>query len=440
MSDVLGGPITSDPSDAEKQLLAEAIVEEIERPEKGDSSNLGSGAGGWLPELDLPSFGEMGETCGEERTHFCSDCGAEFEVGRTCAKSMCPRCWAAWVLKRAGTSREAGEDVAGIVAHLQKTAKMMSSRLTKEAKEAADDPEDVDPIPVFKHHVVISPLMDDWFLKAKDPLARTFEVISAIMDHLGMEGVVFYHPWRGRHEDHEGGDMGEWKKRIGAGREWDDVRADLIPWGHFHIVGCAPWVTGGLMTKEIERETGWIIKRCTRYNSSKSLADMEDVARAVTYCLSHTGIDTSGAQNKAAYRKFGSTYHSGRVSEDDKDEADRLVRKVVPKTLGIPAQEVTCYNELPADEVRPSLHNHGLDEFAESGEGDGPGAADVEGAEEIEEPTGQEPTELVPCNGRIYHIREAESFLSNEEWRERAPYAEVLQSTFEEWKNGPPDS
>jgi hypothetical protein len=179
--------------------------------------------------------------------------------------------------------------------------------------------------------------MDDWFLEAADPLERTKEVLKECMDAMNLEGVIFYHPWSGDNEDLEGDDRGEWKHRIGQGREWgDDVRRELKPRGHFHVVGCSPFVPGEGVTERVHEETGWVIKRVTdRGGEGRSLADLDAVARAVTYCFSHTGIDTSGKVNRASYWKHGSTYHSGSVPEDVAAAADAAVRRASPATLGV---------------------------------------------------------------------------------------------------------
>lgn len=426
-----------DPTDDQLRTIAEAIIEAIQRPKVGDKDALGmDDGGGWLPKLDLPSFGEAYDECGENRTRFCVCCGDYVQVGRTCARSMCPRCWVAWVLKRAGTSRENGEDVPGIVAQLDKTARMMSSELDTA---------------VFKHHIVMSPPMD-WFLGAEDPLERTKQVIKEIMDALNLQGVIFYHSHAGDNEDHEGDDRGAWKKRIGAGREWDDVRKELIPRGHFHVVGCSPFVPGAGVTERVEAETGWVIKRVEkRDGSGRSLSNLTDVARAVTYCLSHTGIDTSGDRNKAAYWKHGSTYHSGTVPEDVVQEADAAVRRVAPTTLGISADQITCHQEVPKDNAANSLATRFLGQQSDGGgEWDlteGGGGGDTVEPESPGDPfeqqlasPGSSDVEMVECAGRLEPIREAEHYLEDEEWRERAPYAEKLQTTWEDWKeeNGPP--
>jgi hypothetical protein len=111
---------------------------------------------------------------------------------------------------------------------------------------------------------------------------------------------------------------------------------ELKPRGHFHVVGCSLFVPGEGVTERVHEETGFVIKRVTdRSGEGRSLADLDAVARVVTYCFSHTGIDTSGRVNRASYWNHGSTYHSGSVPEDVAAAADAAVRRASPATLGV---------------------------------------------------------------------------------------------------------
>lgn len=415
-------------SDEELAAVAEEIVEAIERPKRGTRENLsGDTPGGWLPTLSLPSFGDAYEECGDERPHFCGDCGHPIEIGRTCARSMCPRCWSAWVMKRAGTSREQGREVPGYVSQLIKTAKMKSSRLGGEA--------------VFHHHMAIMPPMDDWYLAAEDPLARTKDVIKEIMDAVNMEGIIVYHPWSGDNEEHEGDDRGEWKHRIGEGREWDDdVRKELKPRGHFHVVGCSPYVPGEGVTDRVHEATGWVIKRIAR-NDGVSLEHEEDIAGAVTYTLSHAGVDTRGEQNRAAVWKHGATYHDGQVSAADRKAGDAAVRRAAPRTLGVSGRNITCYEELPEGEVddHDGMH-HYTGDCCDGGDG---GGVEATASESVAEPVaadGGTDTELVECSGPILPMREAEHILDDEERAEGLVFENPLRQAYRDWlEDNPPD-
>lgn len=401
------------PSDGENEV-AEAIIDAIERPKKGDLRELGPD--GYLPKLDLPGFDSVGEDCGDEIPHFCDHCGKDFEIGRTCARSTCKRCAPAWVLKRAGTSRENSSengDVPGYVGKIWATAKMMSAARGGES--------------IKKHHVSFMPPMNDWILEADDPYDRTVKVIQEIMDEMDFQGVIFYHPWSGDNVDRDSDDRGEWKKRLFNDRDFeDDVRHELIPRGHFHVVGCSPWIPGGEITKRVHEETGWIIERhAKRDGSGVSLDSMEDVARAVTYCLSHTGIDTSGDHNRAAIRKKGALYQKAKVNQADMDAADHAVRSVAPRTLGVSLDSVKCQKQVAKGEDADHVDNsHLLHD-----DGDGCGCDDTE-------PEIEDDVEMTSCNGNVQPIGLAPRFLEDAEWRAEAPHADSLQSTWEDWEEG----
>jgi hypothetical protein len=389
-------------SNGPKNDVAEAIIEAIDRPRQAD--DMSRGADGWLPTLDLPGFGDSYDSCGEDMPHFCEDCGHTFAVGRTCSRSVCPRCAQSWVTNRAPN----------IVGKLDATARMMAS-----VRDGA----------VYKHHVVLSP-PDDWYLEAEDPLDRTFRVVREILDVMDAQGMVAYHPWAG--EGSDGDDRGEWKRRLFNGRDWEDVVDELVARGHFHAVVASPHIPGGDVTKQVHEETGWVIKRVTkRDGSARSLSDLQDVARAVSYVLSHTGIDTDrDGHNQAAYRKFGATWHDADVYDDVEEAADRAVREVAPKTLGIETRKVRCEREVAA-EARDS--DGSVDLLKEFGDGQGSGA-DAE-----PEPSTAEPDdggEMVPCSGRVRDIEDAPDYLDDDVWVATASCADELREAWADWEPG----
>lgn len=404
---------------SEDREMADAMSGIINTPRKSTFEKRGD-IDGWLPKLDLPGFGEEDDTCGEEIPHFCDGCGHSFPVGRTCAKSTCPRCGASWVMKRAGTSRENsggatgdGEDKPGHVAMLDAVSRLKSSRSGGKS--------------IKWHHVVFSPPMDSWFLEAEDPLQRTFHVIRDLMKLWDAEGYVYYHPWAGDNEDHEGDDRDEWSKRLFSNRDWEgDVKDELIPRGHFHAVIAAEWVPGGDVTRLVHEQTDWVIKRIAKRDGtgSYSIKGLDQLARTVTYSLSHTGIDTSGERNQAAFRRYGSTFDDVENCPR-KDEADDWVRSVAKTTLGVPLNDVKCLEEVPEDEACDHNDADHLPDDVEDGAGD-----DTDTTEEVDAP------DMVPCNGHVRSIDEADRFLENPKWRAQARHADELQTTFEEWEDG----
>lgn len=344
-----------------------------------------------LPALDLPGFGERYDDCGAEIPHVCEDCGHTFEVGRTCARSECPRCGSAWVVKRAP----------GHVGRIHEAAKMMSSSLDTA---------------VYKHHAIISP-DPELYVDADDPLNEAFHAVRDIMSSINMQGVVYYHPYRGAEGEEHKDDRGEWKKRLFSDRNWEgDVREELERRPHFHVVGACPWFPGGEVTKAIEEQTGWILHRITERNGSPvSLGDMGAVARAVTYCLSHTGIDTDGDANQAQYRAYGSAYHNAAYYSKTERAAKKAVKWAAPDTLGLSTVGLECKKELPEEEADLDPDIDDLD-----GDSDSTSDADDSG--------------MVTCGADPVDIDSAEEFVEDPDWQQTAKFAEDAQTTLDAWR------
>lgn len=345
-----------------------------------------------LPALDLPGFGDRYQDCGAEIPHVCEGCGHTVEIGRTCARSECPRCGSAWALKRAK----------GHVGRLHEAAKMMSSRA------------DVDGA-VFKHHCILSP-PKDWFLDSESPLDDTFHIVRDILREIGAEGFVYYHPWSGS-DDHQD-DRGAWKNRLFQDRDWEgDVREEIEARPHFHVIAVAPRWPGGDITTAINEATGWVNHRITERNgSNKSLGDLSAVARAVTYCLSHTGIDSRGdGNNRAAMRGYGTALHDCLPLDSSTEEsAAKAVHDAAPHTLGLATGAIECRAELPEEEAAS------LDEFEGDGEGDDSDATD-------------ESPGMVPCGRGLSDIDDAE-FIDEPSWRSTAKFADEAVEAREAWE------
>lgn len=351
---------------------------------------------------DLPGFGDAYDgskgrvPCGAEIPHYCQDCGHRVDVGRTCARSTCPRCGAAWVLKRAPK----------LVSRIQEAAKM---------KSAAMD----DKTPVYKHHVIVSP-PHDWYADVDDPTEELLQVGHRIMDAIDMDGIEVYHGWRGASDEGEPtDDRGEWKKRLFNDRTWDDVREEIEPSPHLHLIGACPWVPGGDVTAAVHEATDWIIHRVTERNGSAvSLGDMSSVARAVSYCLSHCALDTSGERTRSLYRRHGSAFTNADLRT--LDEAREAVAHVGRETLGLPAASVECRSTVADD-------GDDLDHLDDVDDGDG----DDDGADEQDADDNTR-----TCRGQLSMIDEADDDLDDEEWCRSVPdnNLEHLRETYEEWQ------
>lgn len=358
--------------------------------------------------LDLPGFGETRDDpeCGTQLPYICDDCGKPIEVGRTCSQSMCPRCGAAWVIDRAES----------IVSNIWSAAKM------KEGSQKL-------------HHVAVDYVPGDGselYVDAEKPEQEVADAITDFMDAIDMDGIVIYHGYRGADEDdveddrpleREKGDLGEWKDRIFSGRDWEgDVREELNHEPHWHIIGACEWFPGGDVTKRIWEETGFLFERIAGANGrSINNDDMNSLARAVTYSLSHVCIDTRGDHNRYVRSKVGSSYHGADDRHDE--QARKACQRVAPETLGIPSMEIECREELPEDEVEDD--NHELVTPSSDGDGD-----DVE----VEpEPSTSTATPTVPCQGGLSLPKDAD-FVEDEDWRQGALYAEDAVATKARWE------
>lgn len=391
MSDV---PTSYDEVDVDK--LTEQIVTAIQRPQQADRDD--DDPGGYMNAGVLPGFGEP-DGCGEETVpYYCTGCGAVAPIPRTCYRSSCPRCAPMWDVERSAPN----------LARLQTVAKTMSGRLGGTS--------------VKKHHVVLSPPPTQWYLTASNPVERTFEVVKEILDLFNAEGIVAYHGYRGT----DGDDQGAWKERLFNDRDWEKVRSELRPNGHFHCIIASPFIAGGEVTKQVEEETGWIIDRV------RGLDTIESAAESLTYALSHTSLFEKNGQMLAQYRRFGSTWHDDRVNVYDHVErdAERAVRSVAPRVLGVAPSALRCEATVPEGEEAEEQIDRGA-AYEPSGDTDGSSASSG-GCEHDHSDDG-----ATTCKGAIKPIWEANDLLEDDDWCEQAHFSDQLKKKYQEWQQTP---
>ena len=405
-----GPSSTSDLSRETNPADPDAIIEAIERPNQADGDVT---SWQWLPKMDLPGFGQLGETCGEEVPQFCECCADTWSVGETCRRSTCPRCAQTWV-------RESATQIAA------KLKAVWAHRYKSDSEH-----------PFFQHLVIDIP--NDWKLEGDSDTVywRTLDVIKEIMDELGIAGVPIYHPYRGDEETKD--DRGAWAERLFDGKDWDEVSSELDFDPHFHVVGVAPYVDCSGVEK-IQSETGWPIHRITQKDSNISIGNDYDMAGVVAYCLSHAGIyeDSNGDMSAAAHTRIAERGwrddgfldgNAPTIQERTRTEMDEIVRSVAPRVLGVEYSSVACLREVPEDAAADgelSL-SAGSTDYQATGDGEGSDSA-------TDEPDADGEVRLVKCEGRSLHIRKAPEYLSNPDWRETADYAPDLEQTYEEWK------
>lgn len=301
-----------------------------------------------LPPLRLPGFGEPEDDCGEfvlPAMRFCVRSGKTHEFKHNCLRYDCPRHAPYAVRRRAAGS----SDAAGIAPKL----KSLLLRLYKARGEQNH----------YFHHLFVS-IPDDYVFESESPLERSKEVLREIMDELGIQGVVGFHPYRGDKEDRFADDRGFWKDLLFHRSDWSDARDDLDFSPHFHIVGVAPHVDVSV-TEEIERETGWVIHRRSDEDgrsigkdySKPDDTDDDAMCRALTYLLSHCGVyETETGQRRLAAWMKGPDVASTTVYPQVKDTMQQAVYEAAEDTLGIasPSLECDCDFHQRVQQVDPS--------------------------------------------------------------------------------------
>jgi hypothetical protein len=311
------------------------------------------------PELRPPATGERYDDCGDEEPLLaCPNCGETMEVGRTCRRSVCPRCWQSWDFQRA---LDAGTAIEG-----ERRYRYASGE--KKTKY---------------HHLVVS-LPASLRFGRSDPLDAAFRLAMLLLAQVGVfAGWLAYHPWRIKEEyrgdvnGHESGngDM-NWSDILTKIESdewtWEAVREEFLIYApHFHAIVNASYVQGGAVTEYVEEKTGVVIHRITKGDSSVSLGNLEDLASATAYALSHAGVswDEENEEYRAAFRFFGSTANVER-RQNVKNEVDEALREVAPDVLGVDFTSPRCEAETVDEEaMKAGGHDHddGERNFSEGG-------------------------------------------------------------------------
>lgn len=312
-----------------------------------------------LPHLDLPGFGEPEDDCGEYSPtgmFTCPCCSNVVEFKHNCYRYDCPIHAPHAIRRRAAGSKS----MPGVVAKIAALRAWLDSYYKQHH--------------IRFHRLVFSP-PQDFFWRSDQPLERAFDLIGEMLDVFGAQGFVVYHPWAGS----DGDDRGEWKQRLFSGRDWQgDVADELVPRGHFHVYAVGKEIQVGTdadgyaldvdeldeddhdgaddgtsVSELVQEETGWVIKRIEPYaGSSVSIYDEEDLARSVTYGLSHAGVyETESGQRRLAARFKGPDWNEVDVQEHRKRENAAIVNDIAEDTLGVTAPDLTCDRELATTSI-----------------------------------------------------------------------------------------
>lgn len=315
-----------------------------------------------LREYPLPGAGKLGENCGDELPGiFCSSCGEPQKVGRTCRSPDCPRCWQSWAFYQAKAK----------AAKLEALGRHEYTQNNKRVKQ---------------HHLTVSFANLDVSFNSSAPMDRARDAVKALLQRVNVNtGYTIYHSFRIAPE-HRGDVMGHesgegdktWKDVLAMveslGWTWEEIREEFLIFApHFHILGLSETVEKSA-TPEIEKETGVVIHRIETKRDdgkTKSIANTEELCKAMAYSLSHAGIAPSEEKktHRAAVRSFGKVTNFeawGSTDEDDVGspvyDVDKAMRSVAGTVLGIEFADQNC----PASV--PSGHDHDAEED-ESGSG-----------------------------------------------------------------------
>lgn len=308
--------------------------------ERFDNPHAGEGM---LPAFGPDGYGEDAyDDCGDEHPFVCNSCGHSVEFGRTCARSVCGRCGAAWM-------RDTG---------ISKSAKNRRVRIEKH-KETPDHEHQK------FHHVVISPGLD-WYkclaslgMSLEEANDTTKDIVKSILKEMRAPGMLIRHDFRGKHPDgsirSESDDRGFWKTVVQSDRDfYGDVR-DALAWRpHYHAVVVSDYIKTGDFTTYFEEMTGWVIHRISR-RDGKSIKTDGHMARALTYSVSHLSLDVrEDGPNQSEIDEVGSIHDDGiqntsRFSSRPSDIAwaDGKVRDACRELLGFSSATTDCGVELP---------------------------------------------------------------------------------------------
>lgn len=297
-----------------------------------------------FPELTLPGFGDELDDCGYPIPHGCDSCGKPVTLGRTCYRSQCPRCAPAWA--RRGTGNVVGS-------RSSYGAQILALRSYYSAMRRED---------IYYQHMTVS-FREGYHVDGADDRLDALQImkdeVKDVALELGFEGgIIAYHPFRVANDTPEEGDSrGEWKKLLFNGFAWTGVREQLDFGPHFHVVGVAPFVIGDDVTRIVEDETGVVIHRITEHNSNVSIFGETELAKVLSYVLSHVGLyQTPKGSTRGAVWRFGHDVNEITPLQRHEREMDYEARKVAPITLGLPYSSMVCTEDdvddpMPVDEV-----------------------------------------------------------------------------------------
>ncbi|WP_226043539.1 hypothetical protein [Natrinema sp. DC36] len=320
-----------------------------------------------LPGMGPDGYAENAyDDCGNPHPHVCDDCGWHVDFGRTCSRSVCARCGAAW-----------NADYAK-----KKAAKMRRVRI-EQYKSMKEDPNWNRNI-LLHHQIISAPL--GWYYDLarsgytlEEANEETRQVVKDILNEMRAQGMLIRHDYRGKNEDGElekdagaTDDLGEWKPRLYHQLDWhgeDGVREELAWNPHYHCVVAGDFLKGGEMTEEIEAATGWVIHRIAD-DKDRSIQNDGKMLRVLMYDISHCSIVQNGDQMRSTVWEVGSfegdgIRNSSRFSPSpaDLEWATNCAERNAYEMLGINITSTECGQELPGVDDPDELARNILEEL-----------------------------------------------------------------------------
>lgn len=296
-----------------------------------------------VPEMRLSGSGSRLDDCGDRsKLNYCSSCGEPIESGRTCRRSMCPRCWQSWCLHRT----------------ISGASKIEGYRRYQVASR----------VPNPKYHHLVASLPNSFRVDSKNPIDRVIEILKVLLKKINVDsGMIIYHPYRiveAYRGDVVGHDSGSgdmtWADVLSRIESddwpWEAIRDEFLTFApHFHIIANSEFVQGGAVTEEIEEQTGIVFHRITQgADSSVSLYDMEDLCSATAYSLSHAGLlwDEDNEEYRAVTRYFGEVANFD-PAERVVSDIDDVTREISADVLGVDFRRGRCSEEVD-DTIEPN--------------------------------------------------------------------------------------
>lgn len=277
-----------------------------------------------LPELKLPGYGQQLPKCASTITRTCElHPGQKFEKsGFVPGRNECPYCWPVAVRDHAQSLAE----------------KLMGFRSHRDIGNTGS---------IRLHEVVVS-LPEDFAVNSKKPLTHTVDLVQRLLETAGVDnGIIIYHPYRQTSTK-------SWKQIMDLSP--DERQEHITDSPHFHAF-CVSNYVETKWTRELERETGLVVKRITekdrkadgnpaeKYDEkylNMSISDNRQLLVRLEYALAHAGLMSKQSRDQRAVftrgqlQRFSTDQLPARVRRTVEMRARGFAHQVAPSIIGLP--------------------------------------------------------------------------------------------------------